>query len=120
VLLYREIDYRNEASNMLRFAKQLGDAPWCYVPRVVPSLCTKRVLVQECVRGVRARAGGGWSLTYTSRPTGVVVFSTPRAGRRRRTKRDVRRTPKDAGGERSAMTCVARPQVRARTQDLGL
>ena len=59
MLLYREIDYRNEASNMLRFAKQLGDAPWCYVPRVVPSLCTKRVLVQECVRGVRARAGGG-------------------------------------------------------------
>jgi ubiquinone biosynthesis protein len=50
-MMEEEVDYRNEASNMIRLRKTLAEHP-VYVPAVYLHLCTDRVLVMEFVDGV--------------------------------------------------------------------
>lgn len=49
-----QLDFRKEAENNLRFAKNLADLEGVEVPKLHPDLCTKRVLVMEFIEGVRA------------------------------------------------------------------
>lgn len=56
VLIYREIDYLAEASNMTRFRKNFeedGRCKWLKVPEVIDSLTTSKVLTMEFVPGVK-------------------------------------------------------------------
>ena len=53
VLIYREIDYKAEAANALRFAELYSAIPDVYVPRVYTELSTHRVITMEWVEGVR-------------------------------------------------------------------
>src|SRR5262249_32070241 len=51
LMMEEEVDYRNEASNMIRLRKTLAKHP-VYVPDVYLDLCTGRVLVMEFIDGV--------------------------------------------------------------------
>jgi ubiquinone biosynthesis protein len=51
LMMEEEVDYRNEASNMIRLRKTLARHP-VYVPTVYLDLCTGRVLVMEFIDGV--------------------------------------------------------------------
>ena len=51
--LMKELDFNNEASNMLRFADMFKDDPTCYIPKVFIKLCRQRMLVMEFVEGLR-------------------------------------------------------------------
>lgn len=52
-LIFREIDYRAEASNAARFAELYAGVPDVFVPRVYPDLTTAKILTMEWVEGVR-------------------------------------------------------------------
>jgi ubiquinone biosynthesis protein len=58
----RQLDFRLEAENNRRFARNFADAPGVRVPALHDALCTSRVLTMAFVRGVRAtepeRVGG--------------------------------------------------------------
>lgn len=60
--MQKQLDFTLEAANNRRFAANFADVPTIRVPRLVPELCTRRVLVMEFVEGVRAtdpeRVGG--------------------------------------------------------------
>eukprot|EP00929_Paragymnodinium_shiwhaense_P076186 TRINITY_DN39124_c0_g1_i1.p1 TRINITY_DN39124_c0_g1~~TRINITY_DN39124_c0_g1_i1.p1 ORF type:complete len:763 (-),score=191.49 TRINITY_DN39124_c0_g1_i1:125-2413(-) len=49
LLLYQEIDYRNEASNLERFANDFKNISWVRVPTVELDLTTPRMLTMEFV-----------------------------------------------------------------------
>jgi len=51
LMMEEEVDYRHEASNMIRLRKTLAKHP-VYVPSVYLDLCTGRVLVMEFIDGV--------------------------------------------------------------------
>ena len=51
--LYEEIDYQAEAQNAETFAKNLDNLPNVYIPKVVWSHCTERVLVLEDVTAIK-------------------------------------------------------------------
>jgi len=51
--LMKELDFNNEASNMLRFADMFKDDPTCYIPKVFIQHCRQRMLVMEFVEGLR-------------------------------------------------------------------
>lgn len=51
--LMKELDFNNEASNMLRFADMFKDDPRCYIPKVFIKHCRQRLLVMEFVEGLR-------------------------------------------------------------------
>ena len=56
-----ELDFRQEAENMRRFARNFADTPWVHVPQVCDDLVTARVLGMERLDGVpirRAREAG--------------------------------------------------------------
>lgn len=57
-----QLDFRLEAANNRRFARNFADQELVGVPRLVEELCTERVLAMELVDGVRAtepeRVGG--------------------------------------------------------------
>mmetsp|Transcript_2933 Transcript_2933/g.11878 ORF Transcript_2933/g.11878 Transcript_2933/m.11878 type:complete len:807 (-) Transcript_2933:44-2464(-) len=52
-LIFREIDYRAEASNAARFAELYAGLPDVFVPRVYPDYTTSKVLTMEWVEGTR-------------------------------------------------------------------
>jgi predicted unusual protein kinase regulating ubiquinone biosynthesis (AarF/ABC1/UbiB family) len=52
-ILYREIDYRTEAENALRFSRQIEGLDWVTTPRVFPELCTEKLLVMEYLPGIK-------------------------------------------------------------------
>lgn len=52
--LAKELDYTVEAGHLERFTAQFADEPTLYVPRVWRDFTTSRLLVMECVEGVRA------------------------------------------------------------------
>ena len=56
--LFRELDYRVECANGERFRALYGSLDGVHVPPMVPSLCTRRVLVMHWVDGVRLRSAG--------------------------------------------------------------
>lgn len=51
--LLKELDFNNEASNMMRFADMFKDDPTCYIPKVFIQYCRQRLLVMEFVEGLR-------------------------------------------------------------------
>lgn len=54
--LFRELDYRREAANGLRFGELFGHLEGVYVPQMRPEFTTRRVLVMEWVEGERLRS----------------------------------------------------------------
>ena len=52
--LEKELDYTLEAAYMERFATQFEGDARIHVPRIYRKLMTKRVLVMECIEGVKA------------------------------------------------------------------
>ena len=51
--LMKELDFNNEASNMLRFTDMFKDDPSCYIPKVFIKLSRQRLLVMEYIEGLR-------------------------------------------------------------------
>jgi ubiquinone biosynthesis protein len=51
--LMKELDFNNEASNMLRFTDMFKDDPSCYIPKVFKEHCRQRLLVMEFIEGLR-------------------------------------------------------------------
>lgn len=54
VILYREIDYRDEAANGERFRSNFQDDDSIIAPATVPELCTEKLLVMEYLPGIKA------------------------------------------------------------------
>ncbi|CAN0382380.1 unnamed protein product [Ectocarpus sp. 12 AP-2014] len=52
-LLYKEIDYINEAENAVRFKENFQDTPWVKVPDVYWNMTSERVVTMEFVPGVK-------------------------------------------------------------------
>lgn len=50
--IIKELDYYNEASNMIRFREMFKDSTTVYVPKVYMEHTTKRVIVQERIFGI--------------------------------------------------------------------
>lgn len=50
--LVRELNYHNEANNILRFTELLKNEPAFYAPRVYNEFTTKRLLVMERIHGI--------------------------------------------------------------------
>ena len=51
--LMKELDFNNEASNMLRFTDMFKDDPTCYIPKVFIKYSRQRLLVMEYIDGLR-------------------------------------------------------------------
>ena len=51
--LMKELDFTNEASNMLRFADMFKDDPRCYIPKVFTQFTRQKLLIMEFVEGLR-------------------------------------------------------------------
>jgi len=51
--LMKELDFNNEASNMLRFTDMFKDDPTCYIPKVFIQHSRQRLLVMEYIEGLR-------------------------------------------------------------------
>ena len=51
--LEKEIDYKNEATNMERVARQFLDDPHVYIPKVFRETTTTRVLTTEFIEGIK-------------------------------------------------------------------
>jgi ubiquinone biosynthesis protein len=51
--LIKELDFTNEASNMLRFTDMFKDDPRCYIPKVFTKYSRQRLLIMEFVEGLR-------------------------------------------------------------------
>jgi len=51
--ILREIDFTRELYHLQRFGRLLADDPTVHVPRAHEHLCTARVLVMECVEGIK-------------------------------------------------------------------
>jgi ubiquinone biosynthesis protein len=54
VALHGQLDFRREAENNRRFARNLAGSPDVRVPELIPELCKARVLAMEFVHGVKA------------------------------------------------------------------
>lgn len=54
VILYREIDYRDEAANGERFREYFANDTTVDAPATVPELCTEKLLVMDYVPGIKA------------------------------------------------------------------
>lgn len=50
--LIRELNYQNEASNILRFTSLFRDDPTFYAPKVYTDISTKRLLIMERIEGI--------------------------------------------------------------------
>ncbi|CAM9798704.1 unnamed protein product [Phaeothamnion confervicola] len=53
-LLYKEIDYLQEAANARRFQDNFADTPWVKVPDVYKELTSQRVLTMEYVPAIKS------------------------------------------------------------------
>ena len=69
--LVAELDYRQEAENLARFARHLESEDVLTVPAPVLHLCTRRVLVMEFIAGTKLTAIGG--LTRTERDIAALA-----------------------------------------------
>ena len=52
-LLYREINYKYEAENGIRFGENFKDTPWVKVPEFYPELTSEQVVTMEYVPGIK-------------------------------------------------------------------
>ena len=51
--LEKEIDYKIEATNMERTARQFIDTPFVYIPKVYREVTTSRILTSEFIEGIK-------------------------------------------------------------------
>ena len=51
--LRRELDFMHEMRNAIKFRKNFEGDPEIFVPKIYPEYCTRRVLVEEFVEGVK-------------------------------------------------------------------
>ncbi len=51
-IIKKELDFTNEASNMLRFAEMFKQDDHCYIPKVYSQYSTQKILVMEFITGV--------------------------------------------------------------------
>ncbi len=52
--LMKEIDYKNEAINIERFASQFLNEPHVYIPKLFPEISTTKVFTMEYIDGIKA------------------------------------------------------------------
>lgn len=52
-LLYREIDYKLEALNCIRFKENFANVPWVKVPEVLLNMTTTEMITMEFVPGIK-------------------------------------------------------------------
>lgn len=50
--ILKELDYYNEASNILRFEQMFADDPTVYIPQVCMQFTTRRLLIMERIYGI--------------------------------------------------------------------
>jgi ubiquinone biosynthesis protein len=80
--LEKEIDYRIEATNMERLARQFLDLPYVYIPLVFREFSTSRVLTTELIDGIkiskidRLEAAGLDKKVIAERVVGLVLRQT--------------------------------------------
>ena len=55
-IMKKELDFSNEASNMMRFSEMFKYDDYCYIPKVFSHFSTQKVLVMEFVTGVEPDA----------------------------------------------------------------
>jgi ubiquinone biosynthesis protein len=78
--LRRELDFRIEASNMKRFARNFAGTPGVHVPVVYPdNCCNQKVLIMEYIKGIPISdvgmlRGKGYDLELIARRGGDIVF----------------------------------------------
>lgn len=78
-LIKHELDFRNEASNMIRFRYNFEKNPTIYVPKVYSELTTRYVLVEEFVEGIKVNEiekleTAGYDLTALARNGVQLIF----------------------------------------------
>ena len=52
-IIRKEMDFRHEAANIIRFQHNFRDDPDVYVPRVYMEYTTKKVIVEEYIHGIK-------------------------------------------------------------------
>lgn len=55
-IMKKELDFTNEASNMLRFGEIFKHDDYCYIPKVYSNYTTQKILVMEFVTGIEPDA----------------------------------------------------------------
>jgi ubiquinone biosynthesis protein len=55
-IMKKELDFANEASNMMRFSEMFKYDEYCYIPKVYSKYSTQKMLVMEFVTGVEPDA----------------------------------------------------------------
>lgn len=56
VIMKKELDFTNEASNMMRFSEIFKKDDYCYIPKVYSNYTTQKILVMEFVTGIEPDA----------------------------------------------------------------
>jgi ubiquinone biosynthesis protein len=77
--IMKELDFRHEAANVVRFRNNFRDDPEIFVPAVFMEFTTPRMLVEEFVNGVKASdaealAAKGFDKVALARRAGRLVF----------------------------------------------
>lgn len=72
---FHELDYVHEAANQLEFKRAFADSTEVYVPSVVESLTTRRVLVTEWIDGMRLVDSPQATIQRLT-PIGIACFLT--------------------------------------------
>jgi ubiquinone biosynthesis protein len=77
--IHKELDFRNEAANVIRFRHNFEGNPDIYVPRVFMEYSTRRILVEEFIEGIKINEleklrEAGCDLTDLARKSIKVVF----------------------------------------------
>ncbi len=55
-IMKKELDFTNEASNMMRFSEMFKHDDYCYIPKVYNQYNTQKILVMEFVSGMKPDA----------------------------------------------------------------
>ncbi|HWL45020.1 MAG TPA: AarF/ABC1/UbiB kinase family protein [Ilumatobacter sp.] len=69
-----ELDYQLEARNAAEFAELFSGHPWVRIPRLVPDLCTSRVLTTEWVEGLTFDEFRATASPETKQRAGEVIW----------------------------------------------
>ena len=77
----KELNFRNEANNLLRFARNFAGDPQLKVPHVYEELCTPRLLVLEYIEGINISkrdrlASEGYDLELIARRLVDILFKS--------------------------------------------
>lgn len=53
IALNKELNFKTEANNILKFKKRLEKHPYVHIPDVYTELCSRRIIVMEFIKGVK-------------------------------------------------------------------